>query len=815
MGELRRMLNPKTIAFIGADDREGSVERSILNNLRSSEVARIWAVNPHKDRVLDIECHASILDVDDHIDLAVITSPCNEVLRVTEECGRMGVDGALILSSSPRSTSEEERIFESHLWKVRKDYGIRLIGPGSNGIILPHVHLKATFLNADPFPGSAAFISQGGAIGSAMLYWGTYNRIGFSMFASLGSMADVDHSDIIDFLQEDYFTRSIMLYIERVKDPRKFISASRYFARNKPLVVLKPGRHPGSADALSSHTGFKIGSDAVYDAVFKRTGIVRARSTDDFFDTAKVLVSRSLPRGPRLAVVANSGGIGVIVCDALAEQKGQLAGFSPESMAKLDHIMPSSWGRSNPVDLSEDADIERYIEVIDVCLKDNEVDGILIVYTPSFQSDPEKLAKAVVEHALKTAKPVVAVWMGGRNYREGIDIFRKANLPVYEQPENAVKAYLYMASYRRGIEALNEIPEEIFQNETRLTNHLRVAVRNAIKGSREVLTMEESAGFLRNFGIPLLAERGIDGADADSARIVDEWALKSFKDVDFGTVILLISMTGKAGYRSGFAVALPPLNSVLARRFMEDAEFPAFNDSVTKRMEEIVVSFADIIVEFPEIDEVEIECAVTAGGGIFARSVTVHVDMEYRKGIAHYPHLSIMPYPSRYIVPWKIRDGRDILLRPLSAEDEPLVKQMLSSLSEETLRVRFFVAMEINHRMLMQFCNIDYDREIAIVAELRDYNARRIIGGGRLIVEPETGSGQFAVLIHDEFQKQGLGEKLLDVTIGIAEDKGLKEIYGIVLTENEKMLKLSKKMGFKSTRLPDGITRVSLALDYL
>jgi acetyltransferase len=813
MGELRRMLNPKTIAFIGADDREGSAERSILDNLLSSKETRIWAVNPHKDRVLGIECRASISDVNEHINLAVITVPYNEVLRVIEECGKIGVDGALILSSCPQGSSEEERDFERKLWKVRKDYGMRLIGPGSNGIILPHVNLNATFLKADLLPGTTAFISQSGTIGSAMLYWGTYNRIGFSMFASLGSMVDVDYSDLIDFLQDDYFTKSIMLYVEHIKDAKKFISASRYFARNKPLIVLKPGRHPESTDALVAHTGFETGSDAVYDAVFRRTGMVRVRATNDFFDTAKVLVSRSLPRGPRLAVVTNSGGIGIIVCDTLAERKGQLAALSEKSMKKLDLIVPFPRQRSNPIDLSGDADVERYVQVIDVCLKDSGVDGILIINAPSFQSDPEELAKAVVGLAQKTAKPIIAVWMGGEHCREGIGVFRGANVPVYETPEDAVRAYLYMVSYRRGIEILNETPEQAPEHERGMINHLKVAVRNAVKERREALTAVETDDFLKNFGIPLFKERDCAENEADQDRVVDEWALRSFRDIDFGTVILLISMTGKRTYRSGFAVALPPLNRVLARRLMEDAEFPTADKSVAMRMEEVLISFANLIVDFPEISEAEIECVVTAQKGIYAKNATIQVDIEYRKGIAHYPHLSIMPYPSRYTTPWKIRDGRDVLLRPIRAEDEPLIREMLSSLSEETLRVRFFVVMEIDHRILMQFCNIDYDREIEIIAELKEDGVRRILGGGRLIVEPDSGSGQFAVLVHDEFQKQGLGEKLLDMTIGIAQGKGLKEIYGIVLTENEKMLKLSRKMGFKPTKLPDGITRVSLALD--
>lgn len=814
MGDLRKMLDPKTIAFIGADDREGSRERSILDNLLSSGVRRVWAVNPDKTKVLGLHCLSAVSDIDEHIDLAVIVAPDDLLLPVTEECGKKGVEGAIIVSPGPEGSAEERKGLEGRIWEIRKDYGIRVIGPGSNGVILPHIGLNATFLKAGPLPGSTAFISQSGTIGNAMLYWGAGSRIGFSMFASLGSMVDVDFPDLIDLLQEDYFTKSIMLYVERIKDAKKFISASRYFARDKPIVVLKPGRYPESTEALIAHTGLKVGNDAVYDAAFRRAGIVRVKETDNFFDTAKVLVSRSLPRGPGLAVITNSSGIGIIAFDTLTEQKGQLAGFSEAGMEKLDRIMPRFWNRGNPLDLSGDADVERYVQATDVCLQDDGVDGVLIVYAPTSHSAPGELARRLVECALKTAKPVIAVWMGGEYSREGIEVFREANVPVYETPEDAVRAYLYMLRYHRDIELLYETPEEAPENEMRLTSRLRTVLHNAIREQRDVLTPEESVDFLKDYSIPVLTGPGHGEKTAITAeRVVDEWALRSLRDVDFGAAILMISMTGRIRGRSGFAVGLPSLNRVLARRLIEEAEFSTTGGSAARRMEEVLIHFAELIGDFPEIAEIEIECVVTDNGEVCARHATIQVDKDYRKGIVQYPHLVIMPYPSRYTMPWKIRDGRDVLLRPLRAEDEPLIREMLSSLSEETLRVRFFVVMEITHRMLMHFCNIDYDREIAIVAELKEEGGRRIIGGCRLIVEPDSGKGQFAILIHDEFQRQGLGEKLLDAAIGIARDKGLREVYGLVLTENDKMLKLAGRMGFRSAILPDGITRVSLQLE--
>jgi len=813
MGDLKKMLDPKTVAFIGADDREGSVERSILDNLLSSGGRAVFPVNPDKSKVLHLDCRPSISDINDHIDLAVIVAPDELVFSATEECGKKGVEGAIIISSGPRTAPEERKKFEKGIWEIRKNYGMRLIGPDSNGIILPNNSLNATFLKADPVPGNMAFISQSGTMGNAMLYWGVDNHIGFSMFASLGCMVDVDFADLIDFLQEDYFTKSIMLYMEYIKDTKKFLSASRFFARNKPIVVLKPGRYPQSTEALFSHTGLETGNDMVYGAAFRRVGIVRAKETEDFFDTARVLVSRSLPRGPRLAVVTNSGGIGIIACDVLAQQKGQLARFSEKSMEMLDRMMAHPWNRNNPVDLSGDAAIERYMEAIDICVNDNGADGVLIVYAPSSHCDPGDLARQVAGLALKKAKPLVAVWMGGQYSREGIKVLKEANIPVYETPEDAVRAYMYMFSYRRNIELLNETPEELPENRMRSTNHLKAIIRNAIKENKEILAEEIVSGFLDNYGIPVLKRSVPEEKAAAPEHPVDEWALRSMRDIDFKTVILFISMDGKKNYRTGFAVGLPPLNQVLARHLMDEAEFYSADKPVMRHMAEFLVNFSNLIADFPEIGEIEIEAVVMSDDRVYARNAAIRVDSGYQKGIVQYPHLAIMPYPSRYIMPWKIRDGRDVLLRPIRAEDEPLIKEMMSTLSEETLRVRFFVIMEIDHRMLMHFCNVDYDREIAIAAELKEGDKKRIIGGGRLIVEPDTGSGQFALLVSDDFQKQGLGEKLLDVTVGLAQDKGLHEIYGIVLSENNKMLGLSKKMGFKSTKLPDGITRVSLLLD--
>jgi acetyltransferase len=808
---LRKMLEPKNIAFIGLDAEEGRAETTVLANLAGPGSRGVFPVNPNREQAFGMNCFPSVSDIPHEIDLAITMVPDDMLLKTCEECAKIGVKGLVIMPDGEKAPAREFNTIRSDLLQMRKKYGMRIIGPGSAGIILPNERLNASILS-DTKPGGTAFISQGSSMGNAMFHWGNSNDIGFSIFVSLGSMIDVDFADIIDVLQEDYFTKNIMLYMEHIPDARKFLSASRFFARNKPIIVFKPGRYPESRQALVSHIGRETGNDAVYDAAFKRAGIVRAKETEDFYDTARILVSRVLPRGPKLAIVTNSGGLGIIACDIIAEQHGQLASLSERTREALKNLIPGSASPDNPVDIFGSADTGTYHGAIDIITKDAGVDGILVMYAPALNCEPGELGKDLAGLAQRTAKTVVAVLTGGDYSREGAHALTGAAVPVYDTPEDAVRAYMYMVNYRRNIELLHETPEELPEDEMRLSNHLKVLLRNAARDGKECIKSKEAEGFLKNYGIPVLKTE--PESEGQAPVPAQEWALRSLRDNDFGMFIILISMNSASMSARGFAIGLPPLNQVLARHLMEEAHFASSNKDLTLNMENLIVHFSDLVTDFPEIKEIEIETAIMPDNTVYARNAAIYVDTAYKAGVIHYPHLSILPYPSRYIMPWKLRDGRPVTIRPIRAEDEPLLKEMMHDLSEETLRVRFFVVPnEFTHMMLMKFCNVDYDREIAMVVELTEEGKREILGGGRLIVEPDTESGQFAMLISDSFQKQGIGEKILDILIGIAQDKSLREIYGIVLTENAKMLGLAAKMGFKPQRLPDGITRVSLALD--
>jgi acetyltransferase len=883
----RRMLNPKTVALIGASEKEGSVGRAILENLLLSKNRKLFPINPNRTTVLGVQCYPDVSKVPEQVDLAVIATPARTVPEMVEHCGKAGVSGIVIVSAGFKEIGEEGKRLEDQIREIRKKYGMRIIGPNCVGIIRPNIDLNASFLKAKPERGNIAFISQSGALGSAILDWAVNAHIGFSMFASLGSMVDVDFGDLIDFLGDDPDTRSIMIYMEGVGNAKKFMSAARGFARTKPIIIVKPGRYAESAKAALSHTGAMASDDEVYDAAFKRAGVVRVKEVGDLFNSATVLDSKNLPRGRRLAIVTNAGGPGVMATDELIELGGELAKLSDESLRQLNSALPPYWSRGNPIDVLGDAGIDRYVSALNVCLNDPEVDGILVAYTPQGAAKPADLARSIAEIAKKAWKPIITAWMGGEGVHEARAVFAERNIPTYETPEDAVKTYMYMYKYGRNLELLYETPAELSVDQAPPKSNLKALIARLAKEGTTTVNEKDSKRFLSNYGIPttkpyfahnveaalrLANEIGypvvlkiaspeithktdvggvVTGIDSDEKlkseyeammqrvkasdphvkisgatvqkmieKIDYEIILGARKDRDFGSVVLFGMGGTGAEVMGDFSIGLPPLNQTLARRLMEDTKvhrmlqgFRGKPPADMRQLEEIIVRFSNLIVDFPEIAEIDVNPLAISGGKAYALDARIVVDKSALARLSPYSHLVITPYPTRYVTPWKMSDATEVLLRPIRPEDEPLEYEMLSTLTEETLRGRFFqVIKNIGHEMLIRYCNIDYDREMAIVAEVRQGEKRRIIGIGRLIIEPDFKKGEFAVVVHDDYQRKGLGYKLVDMVIGIGQEKGLEKIYGLVLSDNRAMLRICDELGFHRRDLSDGTTWVELTL---
>ena len=396
MSHIQVMFNPATIALIGATEKTGAVGRTILENLLRSKDRKIFPVNPLRQLVLGVKSYPSIASVPEHVNLAVVATPARSVPVVAEECGEAGVEGVVIISAGFKEIGEEGIQLESEIERIRKKHGMRILGPNCLGFVRPTLGINATFLQGEPPPGNIAFISQSGALGSAIVDWTVSAGIGFSMFASLGSMIDVDFGDMIDFLGDDGATRSILIYMEGVGNARKFMSAARGFARRKPNIILKPGRFAESARAAHSHTGAMAGDDAVYEAAFRRAGVVRVGEIAELFDAAQVLDSKRLPAGPRLAIVTSAGGPGVMATDALIELGGELANLSEESMKQLNAFLPSYWSKANPVDILGGATVDRFTKALTICLGDPMVDGVLVIYVPMDSAPSTRVAQAVI-----------------------------------------------------------------------------------------------------------------------------------------------------------------------------------------------------------------------------------------------------------------------------------------------------------------------------------------------------------------------------------------------------------------------------------
>jgi len=872
MGDIEKMFNPNSVALIGATEREGAIGQVIMKNLLSGKNERnLYPVNPNKENIMGLECYPSITKVPAPVDLAIIVTPAKSVPSIVEECGEAGVEGITVISAGFKEIGDEGRKLEEEIKTKQKKYGFRLLGPNCIGFIRPHIKLNATFLRRNPEPGQIAFIAQSGALGSAMLDWAVSSHIGFSMFAALGSMLEVDFGDLINYLGEDPYTRSIIIYMESVGNAREFLSAARGFARTKPIIIIKPGKYVEGAKAAVSHTGAMAGDYEVYAAAFKRVGIVRVNELEDLFNCASVLDSRYLPLGSRMAAVTNAGGPAVVLADEVMEQGGELTKLSEKTLQTLNSFLPHYWSHRNPVDILGDADVNRYIQALQACLSDPNVDGAITIYTPQGAAPSTVLAEAVSKIANERYKPVITVWMGEQEVREGRDIFYRNNIPTYTTPEQAVRTYMYMYKYARNLELLYETPEELPVDRTPPKSHLKVLIRKALRAGRKVLTAEEADSFLDVYGIP--RAKGVLAKDVDEAiraastlgypvvlkivspdiihktdvsgvvtgiksekelkekftalidrihaecseakiegmyvqKMVDkidyELILGSKKDRDFGAIILFGSGGVGVNVFRDFSIGLPPLNQVLAGRIMQETKiYKSLSEGLRncppanlKLLEEIIVKFSNLIVDFPEIAEMDINPITISGSDAYAVDSRIIIDTECISYSEPYPHLVVMPYPTKYVMPYRLKDGTEVILRPIRPEDEQMEYEFIRGLSEESSRFRFFrIIKDLSHEDLVRFCNIDYYREMAIIAELREGDRRKEIGVSRLIIEPNKKRGEFALVIDDKYQGKGLGKKLLDMLITIAEEKGLESIYGIVLPENVRMVNLCKKLG--------------------
>ena len=508
---LESLFRPSSVAVIGASDTPGSVGTVVFRNmLRAGFSGIVTPVNPRHTAVQGVRAYPTVSEAPDPPDLAVICTPPATVPGLIRELGEAGSRAAVVLTAGlaaqegPSGATLQEEMLEA-----ARPHRLRILGPNCVGIMVPGIGLNGSFAHLDVLPGSLAFLSQSGGLCTAVLDWANAGGIGFSHFVSLGDSADVDVGDVLDYLGGEPETTAILLYLESIDEARKFMSAARAAARNKPVLVIKSGREPEGARAAASHTGALAGADEVYDAALSRTGMLRVFEIDELFDAVETLARAKPLLGDRLAVLTNGGGPGVMAADALSAKGGRLAELTEETIDKLDAVLPTTWSRGNPVDIIGDAPGERYAGAMQALLDDPGVDAILVLHTPTALASGADAARAIIaavqEHGAR--RNVLTSWLGRETAAKGREILRAAGIPTYGTPEHAVRAFMHMVRYRRNQELLMETPPSLLEDFAAGSGEAMEVIRLALEEGRAMLTEPEAKTVLAAYGIPIVETR--------------------------------------------------------------------------------------------------------------------------------------------------------------------------------------------------------------------------------------------------------------------------------------------------------------------
>ena len=531
---LDSLFAPRSVAVIGVSARPGNLGAIVLRNLRAGGFqGPVWAVNKHATEVDGLAVLPGVDALPAAPDLAVLCTPAATVPQLVGELGRRGTRAAIVLTAGlKQAAAEDGESIEQAMLAAARPWVLRILGPNCIGALVPGIGLNASFAPGNAAPGQLAFVTQSGALATAMLDWANGQGIGFSHFISLGDSADVDFGDVLDYLGSDRDTRAILVYAESVKHARKFMSAARAAARNKPVIVVKSGRAPEGARAAASHTGALAGSDAVFDAAVRRAGMVRVDTLEALFDAAQTLARLQRWRGERLAILTNGGGAGVLAADALSLGQGTLAALVPGTIARLDAVLPDNWSRGNPVDIIGDAPVERYTQALDILLHAPEVDGVLFMHAPTAIVPAAQIAAACAPLLRDAATPVLSCWLGGAVVEPARRLFAEAGLATYTTPEHAVAGWLQLVQYHRNQEALLQLPDAQPQLLRVEREEARQVLRQALASGREWLEEQEAKQVLQAYGIPTVRTERVRDA---------EEAVAAAEDIGFPVVLKVLS----------------------------------------------------------------------------------------------------------------------------------------------------------------------------------------------------------------------------------------------------------------------------------
>jgi acetyltransferase len=875
---LDAIFNAKSIAVVGATEKPGSVGRTVLWNLMSTPFGGpIYPVNPTRPSVLGIRAYPNLKALPEKPDMIVVTTPAGIIPGIIGEAADLQIAGAVVISAGFKEIGPAGAELERQILAHARRGNMRVVGPNCLGVMNPISGINATFAAGIARRGNVAFISQSGALCTAVLDWSLREMVGFSAFVSIGSMLDVCWGDLISYFGDDPHTKSIVIYMETIGDARSFLSAAREVALTKPIIVIKPGRTEGAAKAAASHTGSLTGSDDVLEAAFKRCGVLRVNRISDLFYMSEVLARQPVPQGNRLTIITNAGGPGVLATDALLTSGGALAEVSTQTFEELNKFLPPVWSHNNPIDVIGDAGPDLYAKTLETAGRDPNSDGLLVILTPQAMSDATGTAEKLKAFGHIEGKPVLASWMGGNEVAAGEAILNRADIPTFAYPDTAAMVFSTMYRHSENLRALYETPVPSAHPEDLESGRAKAEtlLKEIRKSGRTILTEAESKDLLGCYGIPTVVTK-IAKTEAQAAKLA--------KDIGFPTVLKLYSETithktdvggvqlnlkDEAEVRQAFkniktavtekkgaehfqgvtvqkmiklsdgyelilgssidpqfgpvllfgmggqlvevfkdkALALPPLNTTLARRMMEGTRIYQALKGVRGRkpvdlaaLEQLMVGFSQLVAEQRWIKEIDINPLFASGDDLVALDARVILHEE-KTTEDQLPKLAIRPYPTQYVDTWKLKDGTKVAIRPIRPEDEPLMTTFHEGLSERSVYLRYFTPLKLQQRVahsrLVRICFNDYDREIALVAERKGADGKpEILGVGRMSKLRAANAGEFAVVVSDAWQNKGLGTELTRRIVQIAKSEKLDRITAYTLRENREMQSLSRKLGF-------------------
>jgi acetyltransferase len=879
---LKPLFAPESVAVFGASDRVDSVGQIVFQNmLQSGFQGDLFAINPKRTKVQGCKAYSSIANINKAVDLAVLVTPPEKVPDIIDECGRHNVKAAVIITAGFGEIGETGKSLEYRVLENARRYNIRLIGPNCLGVIRPEIGLNATFNKGSANAGNLAFISQSGALCTAILDWAKSNNVGFSSVVSMGSSVDVDFGEILDYLVSDVTTHSILLYIEGIHNARSFMSSIRAAARTKPVILVKVGRHEAGSKAAMSHTAAMAGADDAFDAAVRRAGVVRVQSVTQLFSAAKALSCGFHPAGNRLAIVTNGGGPGVMATDCAADWGLDIAVLSQSTIDKLNLVLPPTWSHANPVDIIGDAQADRYRNAVTACMEDPNVDGVLTILTPQAMTKPLEAANAVIEISNQSSKPLLACWMGGAQVEESRNAFNAAKKPNFRTPEPAVEIFSFLSAYYQNQKLLMQMPGSLSHHLAPDVEGARMIIDGALQERRKVLSEMESKALLSAFHIPvaqtlvahspnealliaqqlgypvamkinspdithktdaggirlnLLNAPAVRGAYHDIIESVkhnrpdaiiegisiEPMAVKPngrelmvgvTNDPIFGPIITFGAGGTSVEILNDRSVTLPPLNAFLVKDLIKGTRIakmlnafrhmPPINHDA---LESVLLRVSEMVCELPMLMEMDINPLIVDEQGALAADARVVVDFR-PPNPDRYAHMAIYPYPAHLVKNVQLVDGTDIVIRPIRPEDAEIERQFVRNLSEEPRYFRFMNnVQELSESMLARFTQIDYSREMALVAVTEEQDKEIELGVTRYTINPDGESCEFALVVADSMRGKGLGRLLMICLMDIARSKGLKIMEGDVLNNNQNMLKLMKRLDFTIAGNPEDDT---------